>query len=156
VSRYLHHVTLTTGHTRRSWRHEIDPGIMSRVADLIETAREETGALIPGVEPRCWLYIDDTARCAVMTVRLDDDVPLLTFAIVAHARCGAQLWRMLHESATTPVATRIAERPQEPWCAVRIEAGAILFPPPHPLLPTLADMERCVAWAWLDRRTNLE
>lgn len=150
--RYIHHVTLTTGDTRRSWRHEIDPAILPRVAELVEAAREETGALIPGVEPACWLYITDTARCALASVRLEDDTPILTFAIANHARCGSQLWELLHETARTPLATAIADRPEHPWCAVRIDGGAVLFPPPHPLLPTLADMERCIAWAWLERR----
>lgn len=152
MDRYLHHVTLTTGHVRRSWRHEIDPAIMPVVAALVASAREETGALIPHLEPACRLYIEDTARCALCSVRIDDDVPILTMVVANHARCGSQLWELLHNTATTPVATRISERPPEPWCAVRIEAAAAMFPPPHMLLPTLADMERCVAWAWLDRR----
>lgn len=149
--RYLHHVTLTTGDTRRSWRREIDPAILPLAAELVESAREETGALIPHVEPECWLYITDTARCALCSVRLTDDTPIMTFVIANHARCGSQLWELLHNTARTPLRTTIADRPEHPWCAVRIEIGATLFLQPHPLLPTLADMERCIAWAWLGR-----
>lgn len=156
TGRYLHHVTLTTGHVRRSWRHEIEPDIFPRLAELIESGREETGALIPGVSPQCWLYIEDTARCALCSVKLEDDVPLLTFVVANHARCGSQLWELLHNTATTPVATRADQRPPEPWCGVRIEMAAAMFPEPHPLLPTLADMERRIAWAWLARRSGEE
>lgn len=148
MSRYLHHVTLTTGHVRRSWRHEIEPSIFPRLRSMIAEAREGIGALIPGIEPPTYLRITDTAKCALCSV-VTDAVPVLTFAVADHARCGSQLWRMLIETARTPIAVRMQDRPETPWCAVRVEAYAAAFPPPHPMLPTLADMERCIAWAWL-------
>src|SRR5579885_1820950 len=148
MGRYLHHITLTTGHTRRSWRHEIEPDLMPGLKELVATAREETGALLPGIVPQCWLYITDTTRCALCSVRTTDDVPVLTFAVAEHARCGAQLWQILIETATVPCKVEIDARPQTPWCAVRIDAGIALMP--EESAKRLGDIERCIAWAWLD------
>ncbi len=150
MDRYLHHVTLTTGHSRRSWRHEVDPTIIARLADLLECARHESRALIPYLVPPCWLYLDETASCALMTVRLEDDVPLITLVVASHAVCGAQLWHLLHETAQGPLATRTEDRPNEPWCGVRIEVGASSVP--LKTIAMLADLERCLAWAWLEPR----
>lgn len=147
MSRYLHHVTLTTGHSRRSWAHEIDPALMGRIRDLIAAAREPGGAVIPGVQPAgCRLtMLYESAHCCALAVHDPGEALLLTIGVAAHARCGAPLWDRLTYPQTPPLT-----RPRTPWCAVRIEAGAILYPPPSALLPALADMERCIAWAWLD------
>ena len=152
MSRYLHHVTLTTGHTRRTWRHEIEPDLMPTLIALVRAACEPGGAPIPGVEPPCRLLIDDRGRCARATVAtIDTEDPIITFGIATHSRCGARLWRELHETVM-PVQTVADEWPVEPWCAVRLDPGATLYMPPHPLLPVLADLERCVAWAWMEMR----
>ena len=151
MSRYIHHVTLTTGHSRRSWLHEIDPMIMGDLRGLLASAREPGGAVIPGVQPVCRLsMLYESSRSCALAVHDDGEAPLLTIGIATHARCGESLWRRLHEPGATR--TTIADRPPEPWCAVRIEGGALLYPPPHQLLPTLADMERCIAWAWIEER----
>ncbi|MDB5926469.1 MAG: hypothetical protein JWN13_5405 [Betaproteobacteria bacterium] len=150
ADRYIEHITLTTGHTRRSWRHEIDPALMPRIAELVESAREETGALIQ-MEPECWLRIEDTRKCALITVSAHGQLPLMTMAVATHARCGAQLWRLLHDTAQLKFPER--ERPALPWCAVRLETGLALYPG---AAHWLGDMERCVAWAWLDGRLTRE
>lgn len=149
---YIEHVTLTTGHTRRSWRHEIAPDILPALRPLIEAAREPEHCVpVPGIEPRLALRIEDTRRCALVTVQLyDDHVPILTMAIAAHSRCGQQLWELLHETARLPLATDIDQCPPEPWCAVRLEHGAALLP--REALMALGDFERCVAWAWMQMR----
>lgn len=152
MDRYLHHITLTTGHSRRSWRHEITPEIMPRLVELVATAREDSGALLPGITPRCWLAITDTARCALASIRTDDDVPVLTFAVADHQRCGSQLWQMLIETASVPCVSTIADRPETPWCAVRLDTGIALMGEQSAKM--LGDLERCVAWAWLESRAG--
>ncbi len=148
MRRYLHHVTLTTGHTRRSWRHELDPAVMPIVAALLRSARDPRGAPIHDTD--CRLYVDESSRCLLASVGDVYGVPILAFAVAAHSRCGAALWRVLHDTARTPLATDREHKPAEPWLAVRFDAAAALHAPPDPLLPMLADVVRCVAWAWLD------
>lgn len=73
--------------------------------------------------------------------------PLLTLGVCAETAESAALWQALHREATLPLATDPARPPAAPWCAVRIELGAL------PYLETMAwvgDFERCLAWAWID------
>lgn len=164
MSRYIHHVTLTTGHTRRSWRHEVSLEAITLAADLIESAMDQRlrgKTIIPALVPQCHLSATAEGRCLIMTMwgpSTGDGfaVPLVTLGVATHARCGAKLWPMLHDHATVPVQTRRAERAPEPWCAVRIEPGAALYAPPHPLLPAVAELERCLAWAWIERVRHCE
>ena len=51
-SRYLTHITLQTGHTRRSWRHEIDAAVWPSITDLLDRALAVLGR-DGTVEPWC-------------------------------------------------------------------------------------------------------
>lgn len=142
---YIHHITLTTGHTRRSWRHEIAPDLALHItAVLDESICREDGEPLP--VPGYRLRTTAQGRCAVATVSADDEMPIVTFGVAAHARCGAGLWQSLLTLAAP--ATPEPERPQAPWCAVHLHAGIGLHPD---AAEWLGDMERCIAWAWLDR-----
>ena len=156
----MHHVTLTTGHSRRSWREEVAPDALRAAAELLGTAlhaRSGAGAEIPGLTPACRLTATAEGRCLICTIwgPADDDgrpVPVVTLGVATHARCGARLWPMLHDHSARPLPTRRDARAPEPWCAVRLDPGALLYQPPHDLLPAIADLERCLAWAWIEGR----
>lgn len=85
------------------------------------------------------------------TVATDSTVHNVTFAVADHARCGAQLWQMLIETAAVPCAVGL-KRPETPWCAVRLEPGLVICQQLE--AEALGDLERCIAWAWLDGRTR--
>lgn len=151
---HIHHLTITTGHSRRSWRHEIDPEALRRCGEILARA-------IDGERPRlldgCSLQVTASGRCMIGTVWAPHpaggaDVPVVTFGVAQHSRCGAGLWRML--TSGVPVTGLAAVRagsaaPQEPWCAARLEPGCTLVD--HAVMEWIGDMERCIAWAWLDR-----
>ena len=149
MDRYIHHVTLTTGHTRRSWRYEITPEAMYVVAGLLEQAVVEGEAAIPAAEPACNVSVTVEGQCMIATVWGPERAPLVTLGVAARARCGAKLWPMLHHHAALPLVTRTEERPDEPWCAVRLEPGIAIY---TDAAHWLGDFERCIAWAWLARR----
>lgn len=149
MSRYLHHITLTTGDSRRSWRHEVDPEIMPQLHAMVEAARAPDGVAIPAVEPPCRLYLEDTARCAMFSIQLGGE-PVVTFAVAAHQRCGAQHWLTLIETARVPCRSTAEDRPETPWLAARLEPGMGLLSRDSILM--LGDLERIIAWAWLDSR----
>lgn len=144
TTRYIQHVTLTTGHTRQSWRHEISPEAMTVARDLI--SRPES--IVPVLVPETRLRWSAQARCAIGTL-YTLDAPLVTFGVAEHSRCGARLWRMLHEHQIH-TATSAEHCPPEPWCAARIEPGISLIEPDR---LALADLERCLAWAYLESIT---
>lgn len=149
---YLHHLTLDTGHARRSWRHEIAPDALAGSRQLLQRALDAGGA--PGgsdavplpVPPlgRYSLTATGAGRCLVVTVHAADGgqlEPLATFGVATHSRCGASLWRRLRQGEPdTPT-------PPEPWCAARLQRGLMRD---LAAAEWLGDLERCMAWAWLD------
>lgn len=147
MSRYIHHVTLTTGHTRRSWRHEISPEAMHVVSAMLDAVLVEREVAIPATEPPCTVSVTAEGRCMIATVWGPERAPLATFGVAAKARCGVKLWTLLHGHAVGPLATSPHERPQEPWCAVRLEPTLVLH---ERAAEWLGDFERCLAWAWLE------
>lgn len=151
MARYIHHVTLTTGACGRSWRHEISPEAMHVVAAMLDAVLVEREVGIPATDPPCTVSVTAEGRCMIATVYGPDyqrmRTPLATFGVAAKARCGAPLWRVMHHHAVGVIATREDERPNEPWCAVRLEPGIAIH---ESAAHWLGDFERCLAWAWLD------
>jgi hypothetical protein len=43
------------------------------------------------------------------------------------------------------------DRPQTPWCAAKLMPGLSAYPA---AAMWLGDMERCVAWAWIEKWKN--
>lgn len=151
VTRYLHHVTLTTGHARRSWRKEVSDAALAVCAELIEriTAGEAAQpARIPGAGGY-YLAGRAAGRCLVATVWSGaPSVVIATIGVAAHSRCGVTLWRELHRWGSAPVATDPEHCPPEPWVAAALEAGIAEHPE---AARWLGDLERCLGWAWVER-----
>ncbi len=163
VDRYIWHITLQTGQTRKSWRHEIDPAVLPIVGEILEAAlaagaQEPTiaemdahplGIIRTAPLPVRGYNMSATAegRCLVATVYAGGDDPLLSFGVAAHARCGAGLWRCLTE-IPEPL-NPMPDRPQTPWCAAKLLPGIRMHP--H-AAAWLGDLQRCMAWAWLERQ----
>lgn len=150
--RYIWHVTLNTGDTRRSPRSEVSDEAVIVCRDLIDRATAGAEPRIPGQDATLTMAAE--GRCALATVwALADHAPLVTIGFAAHSRCAPRLWEILHDPASRmpqqpPIATRIGERPDAPWCAARIEIGlALHVEDAH----WLGDFERCLAWAWIER-----
>lgn len=163
---YLYHITLATGHTRRSWRHEIDPAALTATREIVAAAMRaeatvdalcESGAsdaqidaASAGVQlpvPGATLQIIDSTRPCMMCTISIHGAPLITMGVATHQRCGARLWRVLTQ-VPVPQGADLT-RPQLPWCAVRLHESLALYPE---AAGWLDDAERCVAWAWLSQR----
>ena len=90
-------------------------------------------------------------RCISCTI-LWRQAPIVEIAVAGHSRCGSALWRDLHAMAGRlglPIATQADRCPPEPWCAVLLYHSADHH---RELIPVLADLERCIAWTWLEIR----
>lgn len=160
--RDLEHITLNTGHTRRSPRSEVGPGIVEALRPILERALTGTPTPIPpgqgytltgGVRGRCASF---TVWSRSLLIWPEDDqaqrAPVVEIGVAGHSRCGAPLWRTLHALAARldlPVKTDPGRCPPEPWCAALLYPGAVLAPD---AMDWLGDFERCLAWAWLASR----
>jgi len=158
---YIAHVTLTTGHVRRSPRSEVDPGILEWCRGHLLLAIEGERAAIPGTPVQCWLTAAAEARCLTASVwarTAGDDARLITIGVALHSRCGARLWEALHAHAALPLATDAGQQPGPPWVAARLEPGLLGIDDGQvqPIMSMMGDYERCLAWAWLEHRRSVQ
>jgi hypothetical protein len=147
--RHLHHVTLTTGHVRRSLREEVSAAALAACQRMLGEVAGGLIASIPGTD--LLLSGSSLSRCATLWVHDDDGINYLTIGLAAHSRCGARVWRRLHADAAAeaPIVTDADRCPPEPWVASRLERAAVLLSEDE--LMTLGDLGRCLGWAWVDR-----
>lgn len=149
--RYLHHVTLTTGHVRRSPRDEVSAGALVYAQDLLARALEPDAAplVITPALGDYTLTARASGKCLLAIVRGPNETePLATIGVAAHSRCGAWLWRELHTWGETPVVTGADRCPPEPWVGVALDRRAVAHPD---AMAWLGDFERCLGWAWVVR-----
>jgi len=150
MDRWLNHLTLTTGHLRRSLRTEVADEAIAACAALLDAALadEDAWVPIPHAEPACSLSVMRVRRCLLVSVRGPEELLLATVGIAAESRCAPSLWRLLTEVGPAAATLPDLDRPAQPWCAARLEAGLAIYPE---AAHWLGDFERCLAWAWIER-----
>lgn len=131
---------------------------------LLRRALTGEHAPLPGdlQPPGCTLTVGATGRCIAVTVwgpTLSRDavadapsgpVPIAEVGIAVHSRCGARLWRSLHDLAErtgAPVATDRHRCPPEPWVAALLYPSGMIY---RDAVHWLGDLECRLAWAWLE------
>jgi len=156
VSKYLHHITLSTGHTRRSPRSEVSGETLARVgpwlAALVESGKPLPVSGMAGYSALASVH-DGALIVTVSGPPLAEgpmagkEPPLVSIGVAKRSRHGAALWPLLTGPVMPPAKPGL-QRPSEPWCAVAIWPTIALHPD---ATAWLADLERCIAWAWLER-----
>lgn len=164
TKRFIRHITLTTGHVRDSYSAEVSEDIRTLLQPLISHALTGRHAPIPSRidPPGCTITGGAHGRCISLTIwapplsrlafpHADESarVPLTEIGIASHSRCGAVLWRSLHDAAGRigiPVRTDSDTCPPEPWVAALLYHGAAIY---TDAMHWLGDFERCLAWAWV-------
>ena len=151
MSTYIEHVTLTTGHNVRQFRSGVSQAALAAVTETLDGILEGAVMLVPG----CPGYLVNGGHsghglwATVWHGPWPSKEPILTTATALKARSAPRLWRMLHDTATTPCATRREAVPPAPWLADRIEVGALEHPE---AMEWTGDFARCLAWAWYEHR----
>jgi hypothetical protein len=152
MDRYLHHVSLTTGHVHRNVRSATDNERVERCAGILAAALAGNQPVVPGIAPPLMLHARGGGHCLSVWLCLVDAPnapPVTRIAIAANSECGIELWRSLHANAPIPLATQNHALPPEPWCAERLDVEPARAE--IDLWGTLQDFECCVAWAFLER-----
>lgn len=155
---YLNHTTLQTGHTRRSNRAEVSGETMARISPWL-AALVESGQPAPlpvSVLSNYTGHASMIEGSLLITIggpaptggpMAGKPPPLITVGVAKRSRHGATLWPLMI-SDVMPRAKLGIERPGEPWAAVAIWPTIAFFPDAS---GWLGDLERCIAWAWLER-----
>jgi hypothetical protein len=159
----LYHVTLTSGHHRWSPRADVDDAVIAGLAPLVAGAEAGVPQLIARPGGTGWISLrrlDPGAAGSrhVAAWSLDDgDNParpsLVTVALAMAARPGNGLWRTLHaQLGLTPPGFRTrADQPAPfPWLAAAVHLPLALHPDAKALAAELGDLERCIAWTWIE------
>lgn len=146
TAKYLWHLTLDTGHGRRSYRDEVDDGVVSLCQQWIaEGIAGDRVTIMPGYVLTCM-----TAGGALMaTIAQESGEPLATVTVASSSLASAAAWRALQQPAQGVLAAT-GDAPRTPWCAARLYGGLLRDPG---ATAWLGDVERCLAWAWIERRT---
>lgn len=153
----LSHITLDTGHVRQSPRHEAGAEAVAILQASLAMALEQPRSRVPVPSAPGFSY-GATAEGGTLMVTIWGTVqrqpaPVVTFGVAPIGSDAAGLWQVLHGARggleDTPFATDVGRPPATPWLAARIEIGAGLMQPAD--LLWMADFERCVAWAWIER-----
>ena len=80
--------------------------------------------------------------------------PVVTFGVAADGKGSAELWRLLHQGGAGKHATSPERPPAAPWIGARMESGAASTPRDD--LLWLANFERCLGWAFIERRARTQ
>ena len=148
---HIEHVTLDSGHARRSARSEIDDEIVGALAAGLDRAiATKAREPIPGWAPFSY-NVTAKAGAAMVTLWREGD-PVVTFGIAADGKDSPKLWRLLHKGGAGKHATTPDRPPAAPWIGARMEVGAAGTPPLDLML--IEDFERCLAWAFIERRAR--
>lgn len=148
--RYLNHVTLNTGHNRRSPRDEVSDAIVAACGAHLRRALTAgpDGDPVPGFTAYA-LRATSEGRLLLGTIqRRSDGMPALTIGVAPKSRGAAGLWTMLLDRRNYPVER--GQPPVAPWCAVRFERPDLLTG----VADWAGDYERCLAWAWIEGAAN--
>lgn len=134
---HLHHVTVTTGHSRRSSSSEVTAETRAQLRPLLlDALAGERPTLLPGY----WLTATGQGRRASVWTVHGDAGPLATVLVCRRGKC-ATAWEMIGGTG---------RQPQHPYCAVRLE-GPLQHDPAA--AEWLGDAERSIAWTWLEDLT---
>lgn len=163
ASPYITHITLTTGHVRRSPRDEVGDDILGVLHPwLAEMLASGVRQALP--VPALSHYSSSAAvehGGLVCTVwgpagphlarrpHAGEVVPLITLVVAQRSRQGPDLWALMLAQYGGQTGL---QRPAEPWCAVAIHPTLTLYPD---TVEWLGDFERCLAWAWITRAPRL-
>src|SRR3990167_4628984 len=145
TDRYLYHVTLQTGHTRKSYRSEVSAEAIAFCRDLLERINAGERVEIP---PGGYFVSGRiSGKCASFSVYAGGDL-IVAFGVAENERCGAQLWRGLHNAEGLSFVTDPGRQPGAPWIGVALSEALTLHPQAADFL---GDFERCLSWAFLMR-----
>ncbi|GIO39285.1 hypothetical protein J41TS12_41460 [Paenibacillus antibioticophila] len=138
---FLNHITLNTGHMRKTYTSEVDKQMYFAMRRLFKDAIGPEGAALFKIYRAKTTHVGPTA---VTTVYGPEGAPILTTACSKDD--DGSLWRMMHETFSGPLATKATSPAPLPYVVDRIEVGASIH---LDALKWTGDFSRCFAWAAL-------
>jgi hypothetical protein len=139
---WLHHITTTTGHSRRSPRSEVADDVLQVVRELLRRALAGERPALPG-PPGYQLEASAEGDLLLATVFRGRAVPLATIGVARSDRDALRLWGYLRERGDVAP----DRPPPAPWCAAVLQPALAVH---RDAAAWLGDFERCLAWGWVE------
>lgn len=144
---HLHHITVNTGHSRRSERGEVSDDIIRIMRQwLDDMSAGGVRALTNNGNVACRLGRHNGKMAEfVVSIGHGAQTDALRFVVCRHSKYKAEAWTLAGGQGNPP---------QTPFLAVKLlmpEAEMMTLGASLEDIFMLGDFERCIAWAWLDR-----
>lgn len=140
---YINHITINTGHCRKTYPSEISKDIYMTLFRIFRDAQAPNGCDIMENEFNVKITGDKIGYlCTLFKYDSGCKVPVLTSAYSKVDKDG-ELWDMLFQNMTAPLLVERPEMPELPYIADRIEMGMGLFPG---VSSFTGDFSRCMGW----------
>lgn len=141
--RYLHHITLTTGHCACTAREEVADEVVGNLAQWLSRALA-VAKPVPLAAPSDYqAQAISHGGGLVVTVYARPEQPLVTFGCTASA--SPELWHILVKNFGCADGL---QEPPAPWCAATVHPSLSAHPE---AASWLGDFERSLAWVWIER-----
>lgn len=147
---YLWMITLNTGDGERCPRSSVHDDVVTVLRPILQDAAEsgERRPVVPG-PPAISLQISSAGAHMMGTIWDDGtDLPIVTMGVATRSRGAGRLWQLLHNGRPGLV-TDTADVPRAPWCGVLVHPSSLVR---HDVALWAADLERCIAWTWMEMR----
>ncbi|MGG3987668.1 hypothetical protein [Bacillus smithii] len=135
---YINHITLNTGHTRKTYAEEVDKELYFILKRILKDSFQPEGAKLFDSYTLKGTSFEDGA---IFTLYKDGKLPILTTA--ATKKRNKELWGTLHETATIPLYTKKEFEPAAPYIADRVEIGTVMD---LEVTKWTGDMAKCLGW----------
>lgn len=145
---YLNHITISTGHTRRSPRAEVSASTTTALRPWLKIclAKDAAVPLPSSLGDSFTLSASIISGGLVCHVAHKTDGVMVTFGVAERSRQSGELWAWLCAQYGSRDALTA---PETPWCAVALHPAYAL----HPSVSNwMGDFERCVAWTWIESK----
>nr|DAR31443.1 MAG TPA: hypothetical protein [Caudoviricetes sp.] len=140
---YLTHATAGTGHSRRSYRSEVDDDVVEVVKSWLPDLMAGRPRGVLGDRYAVRQEWSNSKSIGFIVGRLDDlmrPVDIVRIAVCRHSKRAAPSWQFVGGKGAPPRVPFVAAD----LLTDNIEADDLM------VLPVIADFERCLAWAWLE------
>lgn len=139
---YINHITLNTGHIRKTTPNEVNKEIYFILNRIYKESFSKNGAKI---FDKYVVKSTNSDIGVIFTLFDEQGIPIITSGISKNDYKG-ELWKMLHETTEMPMKTSPNQKPALPYIADRLEFGAMFH---MNALQWTGDFSKCMGWITL-------
>lgn len=142
--KYIYHTTIDNGRTRRSPRSEVAQEVIDTIVPWVKNMLDGHPQGIIDDKYSCRAEMRNSKMCEFVISRLTADMQatdVIRFVVCRHSRHKQNAWALV---------SGVGEPPEVPFCAVKFEGLSLIDDLEH--IGEFGDVERCIAWAWLQHQ----